>query len=56
MDMEIILNSQSIYDAKIRSGKYDHYGPELRDVLFEDCLQQAAMMHHINSRGRRHDG
>jgi hypothetical protein len=50
MSLIIIQTANEIYNAKIRSGKYDHYGPELLDILYEDCIKQAAMMHHINSK------
>ena len=50
MDDMIIKSAMEIYDAKIRSGKYDHYTEAMLDVLMEDCVKQAAMMHHINSR------
>lgn len=48
--MELVAKAKELYDAKVRTGKYDHYTPEMLGLLFEDCLTQVATMHRINNR------
>ncbi len=47
--MDVMQKAKELYDAKIRTGKYDHYSPEMLELLFADCVTQTATMHRINS-------
>lgn len=47
---EILKQAIEIYNAKIQTGRYDHYDAALLESLYEDCIKQAAAMHHINAR------
>lgn len=44
-----------LYDAKLRTGLYDNYTPEMLDMLFDDCVQQVACMSAINERGCKNE-
>lgn len=41
---KIYETAKRVYDAKIRTGLYDHYPPKALDLLWEDCVSQAEMM------------
>ena len=45
----LFTQAVEIYNAKMRTGRYDHYEAELLEILFTDCLTQALAMHHINA-------
>lgn len=40
----IRAKASQIYQAKVRTGLYDHYPPKALDLLWEDCVRQAEMM------------
>ncbi|WP_458397438.1 hypothetical protein [Anaerotignum sp.] len=39
-----------LFDAKLRTGLYDHYDEDEKAVLFDDCVRQAAMMDRCNEK------
>jgi hypothetical protein len=41
---KIYETAKRVYDAKIRTGLYDHYPPKALDLLWEDCVEQATIM------------
>ena len=41
---KIRAKASQIYQAKLRTGLYDHYPPKALDLLWEDCVSQAEMM------------
>lgn len=45
---KVYEQAKRIYDAKIRTGLYDHYLPKALDLLWEDCVSQAETMCAIN--------
>jgi hypothetical protein len=45
----LFTQAVEIYNAKMRTGHYDHYDAALLEILFTDCLTQAVAMHHINA-------
>jgi hypothetical protein len=47
---EFATQVKKLYEAKLRTGAYDDYTPEMLDMLFEDCLHQVACMSAINER------
>ena len=46
----IIAEAEKIFDAKLRSGKYEHYTDDALLLLFDDCVKQAETMRRINKR------
>jgi hypothetical protein len=48
--MSLYEKAKELYEAKIRTGKYDHYPPKALDRLWEDCVRQVATMTAINER------
>lgn len=49
------MEVKELYNAKIRTGKYDDYPPEALTMLWEDCVRQIATMKAINSRRDNND-
>ena len=48
--MDVLESARALFDAKINTGKYDHYTPEMLELLFADCVTQAETMRRINAR------
>lgn len=46
---EIIESADRLYTTKLRTGLYDHYPQYALDILYEDCVRQAATMAAINN-------
>lgn len=40
---KIQAEAQDIFDAKMRTGLYDHYPESAREILWHDCLRAAAI-------------
>ena len=53
--MNIRNEARKLFDAKVNTGKYDHYTDEMLQLLFEDCVNQVATMHLINDRSQKKD-
>jgi len=49
---EYIKRGLTIYKNKLVTGKYDHYDRCARDILLDDCINQAYNMALINSGGK----
>ena len=50
MSETTIENGIALFEAKLATGKYDHYDDHALGVLFEDCINQCAAMESINRR------
>lgn len=42
MSETTIENRIALFEAKLATGKYDHYDDHALGVLFEDCINQCA--------------
>lgn len=38
----VLEKAERLYNAKLASGKYDHYSAEMLVLLFEDCITETA--------------
>ena len=47
---EIIAEAKKIFEAKAKSGAYEHYTDDMLLLLFSDCIKQAETMRAINKR------
>lgn len=45
-----IVSGIALFDAKLATGKYDHYNEQALSILFEDCINQCAFAEEINRR------
>ena len=53
---KLIENADKLYAAKLRTGLYDQYPPAALDILYEDCVRQAATSILINKQNPRRLG
>lgn len=51
MSESTIESGIALFEAKLATGKYDHYDEQTLSVLFEDCINQCAFAEEINRRG-----
>lgn len=46
------MTATALYEAKIKTGKYDHYNNEAKAMLFLDCIEQCEMMERVNEKSK----